>query len=112
MAAFSTDSIVASILADVRRQYGERADVADIAACHPSLLRAYRSGVRVKVERTYGDGETYTRTGTVSRTTGWRPALLLMYRSNSAGSSDLITPDDRVTAVKIGRKYVKTINVL
>lgn len=106
MSTFSTDTIVAGILADVQRQHGERADVASIAACHPSTLRAYRSGVRVRVTSEHG----YTRTGIVSRTTGWRPSLLLVHRANAHGSSDLLGPGDRVTHVKIGRTYVPTIN--
>jgi hypothetical protein len=107
---FSTDRIVESIAAELRARYGEQGDVSDVAACHPSVLRAYRSGVRVRVVTTYDNGEIFTRTGTVSRTTGWRPALLLVHRSNAISSWDVLGPRDVVTHVRIGRRYVETIN--
>jgi hypothetical protein len=94
-----------SIARDVRRQWGDRADVSGIAAA-AHLLPYYGTGTRVRVVTDYGNGETYERTGTVSRTTGWRPALLLIHRSNAHGSSDLLSERDRVVAVKRGREYV------
>lgn len=53
---------------------------------------------RVKVETAYYDEEgvlisTWVRTGTVSKTTGWRPGYLIMPRVDSVGSSDLISLD-------------------
>lgn len=88
----------------VTRQHGDRADISAIASCDPWLINAYDSKVRVRVENTkWGD----VRTGTVSRSTGWRPCLLLIARSNQVGSSDVLGPDDRVTAFWNGRKYVE-----
>ena len=53
---------------------------------------------RVKVETAYYDEKgvlisTWVRTGTVSKTTGWRPAYLIMPRVDSIGSSDLVSLD-------------------
>jgi hypothetical protein len=69
----------------------------------------YYHGPRIKVQRDYGDGETWTRTGTVSSTTGWMPSFMLMYRSNSMGSSDLLGPEDKIIAVQHtpGGKYTE-----
>ena len=100
--------VLDDILADVKRQYPDRDDVsvAEIAACDPEVIRAYRTGVRVKVRN--GDWE---RTGTVSRTTGWSPALILIHRSNDTGSWDVLGPNDRIVAVRRGGRYVETGSV-
>ena len=45
----------------------------------------------------------FVRRGRISITTGWRPALMLMHRASDTGSSDLLGPDDRVTALIDGR---------
>jgi hypothetical protein len=92
-----------TILADVRRQHGDKADVSRIAT---HLLPYYRTGQRVRVVTTYNNGETFERTGTISRTAGWQPALMLMHRSNASGSWDLLGADDKVVAVQRGRTYV------
>lgn len=49
-----------------------------------------------------------TRTGTVGVTTGWAPCFLLMHRSSSRGSSDLLSPADRITHVQLKgtRRYM------
>jgi hypothetical protein len=60
---------------------------------------------RIRVQTTYPNGETWTRTGTVGVTTGWRPAFLLMRRRTDHGSSDVLRPDDRIIAVQRGRTY-------
>lgn len=62
-------------------------------------FRPYFHGKRVRVESPYG----YVRTGTVSVTTGHKPGFLLMHRSNDVGSCDLLSEDDRVTAVQYRR---------
>lgn len=98
------ERVIARVLSDITRQHGDQADVSSIAACEPQLITAYDTKVRVRVENTkYG----YVRTGVVSRTTGWRPALMLKFRSDAHGSSDLLGPDDRVVARWTGRKYVE-----
>lgn len=68
-------------------------------------FKPYFRGPRIKVTTTYPDGETFTRFGTVGVTTGWRPVFLLMKRSDSVGSSDVLGPDDKVVAVKTGSHY-------
>lgn len=94
-----------NILRDVKHQYPMRDDVsvAHIAACDTEIIKAYGTNVRVRV---VNEKTGYERTGTVSRTTGWSPALLLMHRSNDNGSSDVLGPDDRIVAVKRGKSYV------
>lgn len=98
--------ILDRILTDVTRQYaGKPVSVDKIAECDAELIRAYRSDIRVRVENI----ETgHVRTGIVSRTTGWVPALLLIHRSNDIGSSDVLGPQDRITAVKRGRRYIES----
>lgn len=54
---------------------------------------------RVKVETAYYDENgvllaTWVRTGTIAKTTGWRPAYLIMPRVDSVGSSDLVSLDN------------------
>lgn len=74
----------------------------DFSQLHPALTPyfdgEYRMGPRVRVETAYFDSEgnlasTHMRTGTVGRTTGWRPAYLIMARCNMMGSSDLVSMD-------------------
>lgn len=103
----NTAHILAAIETRVKQQFPARDDVsvADIAACDSAVIAAFGSGARVKVRNTAYDE---TRTGTVSRTTGWRPALLLMRRRNAHGSSDVLGPNDRIVAVWNGRRYVDT----
>lgn len=91
-------------LARKRREYGDRFVPPDA----PQFVR-YFQGPRIKVRTTYPSGETYERTGTVSITTGWKPAFLLMRRSNAFGSSDLLRRDDEVIAVQGGRKYIPLV---
>lgn len=76
-------------------------DRSDLA---PQFAGYYESGDRIRVRFSYGE----ERTGTVGKTMGWRPAYLLMARSDSTGSSDVLGADDAVIAVKRGGKYVPT----
>jgi hypothetical protein len=71
------------------------------------FANAYTSGDRVRVR--FGTGEDAEElTGTIGRTTGWRPCYLLMRRSSDTGSVYTIGLDDRIVAVKRGREYVQT----
>lgn len=75
-----------------------------------AFLPYFGTGQRVRVTTVYGEGEdaeTFTRTGLVSATTGHRPALLLVHRSNAHGSWDLLSHTDRLVAVQRGRRYVE-----
>lgn len=79
------------------REYGDKFDTSDLA---PQFVRYFNSGERVRVDFGYAQ-----LTGTIGVTTGWRPAFLLMRTSRSHGSSDLLSKDDRIIAVKEGRAY-------
>jgi len=55
----------------------------------------YGKDIRIKVGFCDNNGKVYeTKTGTVSMTTGWKPSLMLMLRSNSMGSSYLLSEKD------------------
>ena len=58
--------------------------------------RYYESGQRIRVRLV--DGRELT--GTVGKTMGWMPSYMLMARSDSRGSSDMLTDKDIVLAVK------------
>lgn len=90
-----------------RRQHGDRYDGSALDGVDESIKAAYRSGDRVRVRSTYADGSSWERTGVVSTTSGWVPAFMLMHRSNSHGSWDLLDERDRVVARWNGRKYVE-----
>jgi hypothetical protein len=61
---------------------------------------------KIKVQRTYSDGSTFVRVGSVGITTGWRPCFLLMHSARSLGSSACLSSQDQIIAVKKGDKYV------
>lgn len=91
-------------IAEGERAHGAKFDPSDMLACEP-VIRHNFLGPRVKVSHpVYG-----VRSGRVSKTTGWKPALLLMHRSSDHGSSDLLGPLDRVIAVHDGRSYVEIV---
>lgn len=84
-----------------RKRAGDpRFDASDLAE---GFWPYFTSGERVKVVNV-ADGSA-PRFGTVGITTGWKPAFLLMHRSNAVGSSDLLGPNDRVIAVESGSRY-------
>jgi hypothetical protein len=82
--------------------------VIDRSNLAPQFAGYYQSGDRIKVRTTYPSGETWERTGTVGKTTGWRPAYLLMPRITSTASGDVLDANDVVIAVKRGSTYVPT----
>jgi hypothetical protein len=88
-------------------QHGQAFNASDLEACHPSIRTAFVTGARVRVRTTYSNGEVYERTGTVSTTTGWRPAFILIHRSTDTGSSDVLGTADEVVAIKRGRTYTR-----
>lgn len=70
------------------------------------FARFLHSDVRIRVRTTYPSGDVFERTGTVGITTGQHPAFLLMHRSNSIGSWDVVDERDEITAVRWnGRTY-------
>ena len=86
---------------DVARGRARHGDRYREPAAADRFARWMDSGDRIRV-RVYGD-ELYT--GTVSITTGWHPAFILMRTSRSIGSSILLDERAEVVAVKRGRQY-------
>lgn len=86
-----------------RLQHGAQLDTGSIA----EQFVPYFHGQRVEVTTTYGEGPDFVRTGTVSISTGRKPILLLIHRSNSYGSWDTLSARDRITGVQYskGGKY-------
>jgi hypothetical protein len=84
-----------------RREHGDKWNPSALDAA-AQFVPYFGTGQRIRVTRDYGN-ESWTRTGRVSRTTGWRPAFLLMYRSNATGSSDVLSPEDQIVAVQNAR---------
>lgn len=84
------------------REHGEKWDPSDLT---PKFIPYFESGDRIRVRYRHGD-YVMTRTGTVSVTTGWRPAFLLIRRVSDHGSSDVLSEQDEIIAVKRGRHYV------
>ena len=82
--------------------------VIDRSELASQFARYYESGDRVRVRFGWAkdDADGGELTGTVSKTTGWRPSYMLMRTARSMGSSDLLGADDKVIAIKRGRKYM------
>lgn len=71
------------------REYGDKFSAAGLAK---QFIPAYNSGERIRVK--FHTGEVLS--GTVGVTTGWKPAFLLMLRSNSRGSEWLLGSKDKI----------------
>lgn len=83
-----------------RQRWGDKLDLSEVEAVNWGIRS--RFGKRVIVRRTYPSGEVWARAGRVGITTGWRPALLLVGRDSSSGSSDLLNADDELVATQFG----------
>lgn len=75
-----------------RRQFGAQFSTTDLA---PQFVPYFESGARIEVRSPSG----WTRRGRVGITTGWRPAFLLMSRTNCRGSSDVLGAGETVVRV-------------
>lgn len=64
----------------------------DYSNIAPQFIPFYENGERVKVR--FPDG--MVKSGTVTMTTGWKPSFMLMLRSDSTGSSYLLTNEDEI----------------
>lgn len=64
-----------------------------------SQFRDFFRGPRIEVRTTYSDGTTHTRRGRVGITTGHAPVFLLLPRSDSRSSSDILHADDEIVRV-------------
>jgi hypothetical protein len=89
-------------LARAKARHGERFSDAEL---WPQFRSWYETGQRIRVRTIHADGSTFERTGVVGITTGWRPAFLLIHRSNARGSWDTLGAQDEVVAVKRGKTY-------
>lgn len=76
-----------------KREHGDKLDLSEVEAVSLEIRRHFQ-GARIEVGRYVGTDEPFIRRGRVSITTGWRPALMLMSRVDSRGSSDLLTGKD------------------
>ena len=94
-----SDDTFAKYLARKAREHGDKFDASELL---PAFRQYYGTGQRIQITTEYDNGTRWVRTGRVSATTGWRPAFLLMARSNQIGSSDVLGPRDRITAVQRG----------
>lgn len=83
-------------IARKRAQYGEKFNPSDLA---PQFIPYYESGQRIEVKQPYKD-EPNLR-GYVGIATGWKPVFILLSKSNSHGSSEILSAK---------YKIVKTIN--
>lgn len=102
-------TILDAIAKEIAEQHPDKdTSVEDIAVCDDNIIRAYKSDVRVRVENTETGS---VRCGFVSRTSGWRPMLLLVHRRGDMGSWDVLGPRDRIVAVKRGRHYIEGASV-
>lgn len=62
-------------------------------------FRPYYNGPRIEVRTTYDDGTTHTRRGRVGITMGWAPVFILLPRSDSRSSSDVLHATDEIIRV-------------
>ena len=86
----------ADYLTKKKQKYGKKFDGSDLA---PNFIPFYESGQRIEVKT---DIEGIKR-GYVGITTGWKPSFLLVLKSNSTGSSILLT--HKSTIIKTINKY-------
>lgn len=86
----------ADYLRTARARHGARFTDAGLL---PAFIPAFESGDRIEVTRTYANGETWTRRGTVGVTTGWAPVFLLLSRVTACSSGDLLGTDDQIVGV-------------
>ena len=78
-------------------------DTTDLDNAPRSILYAYgKPYVRVYLVTTYEDGSQWHRTGRIGRTTGTKPAYLLMSSTSAIGSSDLLTSETWKNTVVAG----------
>jgi hypothetical protein len=79
----------------LREIHGSRFSEGNLA----SQFRDFCHGPRIEVKTTYSDGTTYIRRGRVGITTGPAPLFVLLPRSDSRSSSDLLHADDEIVRV-------------
>lgn len=99
-------SWLASIVAARQDHTGPDGQAFDPSELAPIFAPYLGTDVRLRVTTFHPHGGRHTRTGRVGITTGWRPAFLLMHRSNDHGSWDVLAHGDQIVAYWDGRRYV------
>jgi hypothetical protein len=79
-----------------KAEYGKKFNSKDLAK---KFVPYFESGQRIEIKTEYGE----IKRGYVGVTTGWRPAFLLISRSNSLGSSELLS--NKTEILKSINKY-------
>jgi hypothetical protein len=67
----------------------------DYSNISKQFIPYYENCQRIKVQYTYGK-EKEVKSGTVEMTTGWKPVFILMLKSNSTGSSYILTDKEKI----------------
>jgi Fe-S cluster assembly ATPase SufC len=84
------NSNFAAYVARLKAKHGDKFDGSSLA---PQFAEHF--GRRVEVEYSYGE----KKRGWITGTTGWRPSLMILLRSDSMGSSWLVGEKDKVARV-------------
>jgi hypothetical protein len=93
------------IIAPGKTIHGDKFDASDL---DPRFARYYFSKERIKIkDSSVGDIGNQVLTGTVGKTTGWKPVFLLMRNSRSVGSSTVLNNYCEIIGVqqKGSKKY-------
>jgi len=85
----------------IKQCKAEHGDKFNASGLSKQFIPYYESGERIKVKSC-----SEVLTGTIGKTTGWKPCFLLMRTSRSTGSSWTLSDKDQIIAVKQGRKYI------
>lgn len=81
-----------------KAQYGTLFSTKNLAQ---QFIPYLHTNTRLKIQDE--TGQTYF--GTVGISTGWVPVFLLMHSTRSIGSSFILQPHHKITAIKTGHKY-------
>lgn len=84
------------------RRKGKTADFTDIDMAHGSIIEAYESGYRVRLNYPEDSGE--VRDGYIGITTGWKPAFILLWNRRSMGGS-IVSRDAQVVKIFEARRW-------
>lgn len=76
----------------LNRKYNQYGDKFTDSELSKQFIPYFESGQRIIVKNRWGE----TMRGYVGVTTGWKPSFLLMLRSNSIGSSILLSDEDSI----------------
>lgn len=76
-----------------KREYGEKFDPSSLA---PQFIPYFNNERRIIVQIKHGE----EISGKVGVSTGWRPVFLLLKKSTSTGSSDILGQEDLIVAVQ------------